>query len=154
MHTVISAFSSRAVAQSAMERLAQNGIDRGDMHLEEREVHGDGTGMSRAQWDAMEKEVAVDRGTLRNYGAFFASVLGVDDPSGHVDTYSQHVDRGNCVLVVDAKDAVEAQRASAVLRELGSVDNHVVDRTGQAHRSVRDIVADRQVTMTGMTTPH
>lgn len=153
MHTVISAFGDRAAAQMAMDRLAQDGFSRLDMHLEHREAHGDGTPLSRDQWAGMEREVAVGRNALRNFGAFFASLFGADDSGGHVDTYSQHVDRGGFVLVIDAHDALTAQRCNAVLREMGSTDNHVIDRSAhEPRRSVRDIVADRQMTMTGLTT--
>jgi hypothetical protein len=134
MHTVITAFKDRAAAQAAMDRLAASGFARQDMHLEDRDVHGEG-----------------DRGPLENYGAFFASVLGMDDPSSHADTYSQHVERGSCVLVVDTKEPLDAQRCNALMREMGGTDTHLADRTGAQHRSIRDIVADRQVTMTGMT---
>jgi hypothetical protein len=153
MHTVISAFNDREAAQAAMDRLAQSGFERRDMHLEHRGVHGDGTsgGIGREQWEGMEREVAVGRNALRNYGAFFASVLGVDNPSGHVDTYAQHVERGGYVLVVDTHEPLDAQRCNALMRELGGVDSHMADRTAGHHRSIRDIVADRQMTMTGLT---
>ncbi|MBC5768330.1 hypothetical protein [Ramlibacter albus] len=152
MHTVISAFNERASAQAAMDRLEQSGFPRRDMHLEHRDAHGDGTGdAGHVNWEGMEREVAVGRNTLRNFGAFFASVLGVDNPSGHVDTYAQHVERGSYVLVVDTFEVLDAQRCNALMREMGGVDSHMADRTGEGHRSIRDIVADRQVTMTGMT---
>lgn len=155
MHTVISAFNDRDAAQAAMDRLAQAGFPLRDMHLEHRGAHGGGSagGIGREQWDSMEREVAVGRNAVRNYGAFFASILGVDNSSGHVDTYAQHVERGGYVLVVDTHEPLDAQRCNALMREMGGVDSHMADRTGGSHRSVRDIVADRQLTMTGLTTP-
>jgi hypothetical protein len=151
MHTVISAFKDRAEANAAMERLALAGFPRQDMHLEHRDA-ADNMGLSKAQWEGMEREVAVDPNALRNFGAFFASILGMDEPSDRVDTYAQHVERGSCVLVVDTHEPLDAQRCNALMREMGSLDNDLVDRTGEHHRSVRDIVADRQMTMTGLTT--
>lgn len=145
MHTVISAFDSRTAAQSAMDRLSQSGFARQDMHLEHRDdVTAAGqSGMKRAQWDGLEREVAMDRGALRSFGAFFASVLGVDDPSGHVDTYADHVERGNYVLVLDAHDEAEAHRAHAVLGELGGLDGNVI--AARERPALRDIVAQRQM---------
>ena len=102
MHTVISAFDNRSNAQSAMDRLTQSGFAQQDMHLEHRDgVTGGGdAGMSRGQWEGQEREVAVDRGALRSYGAFFASILGADHPHG--ETFANHVERGNYVLMLDA----------------------------------------------------
>lgn len=144
MHTVISAFNDRAAAQAAMDRLTQSGFARQDMHLEHRDdVTAEGQrGMTRDQWAGQEREVAVDRGALRSFGAFFASVLGVDDPSGHVDTYADHVERGNYVLVLDAHDEAEAHRAHAVLGEQGGIDGNVI--AARERPALRDIVAQRQ----------
>ena len=152
MHTVISAFKDRTEANAAMGRLALAGFARQDMHLEHRDAAGIEPGLTKGQWEGMEREVAVGPDALRNFGAFFASVLGMDDPTGRVDTYSQHVERGGCVLVVDTNEPLDAQRCNALMREMGSLDNDLLDRTAEHHRSVRDILADRQMTMTGLTT--
>jgi hypothetical protein len=99
--------------------------------------------MSRGQWEGMEREVAVGGNALRNFGAFFASILGQDDPSGHVDTYAGHVERGNYVLVLDAHDEAEAHRAHAALGELGGLDGNVIG--ARERPALRDIIAQRQM---------
>jgi hypothetical protein len=86
----------------------------------------------------MEREVAVDRGILANYGEFFASLFGRDHASHHVDTYTQAVERGSFVVVADAADAEQAQRARALMEEAEGREGNVVDRGG--HRSLREIL--------------
>ncbi|RYY77952.1 MAG: hypothetical protein EOO24_44420, partial [Comamonadaceae bacterium] len=133
MHTTICAFSDRASAERALDRLVAAGIPRHDVHLEYRAVDGElrapGEGAARRDrpapndaWDGLEREVAVDRGVLSSFGHFFASLLGQDNPSGRVDTYAQHVERGSVVLVVDADDEAQARRASELLREDNASD--------------------------------
>jgi hypothetical protein len=84
----------------------------------------------------------VDRGVVASFGHFFTSLFGRDNPSGHADTYSQHVERGGHVVVVDAHDRAEAERAQALLRELEAGHLNVVDRGEQ--QPLRDIVGARQ----------
>jgi hypothetical protein len=140
MHTVICAFQDDATGREAIDQLTQCGFARQDMHLEHRTAQDVATGI--ANWDGLEREIAVDRGVARSFGAFFASVLGVDHPSGRVDTYTQHVESGGCVLVLDAHDEAEAQRARAIVTGLGAAHHDVLDRGTQ--RPVRDILSLRQ----------
>jgi hypothetical protein len=121
MHTAICAFDDRARAEQAMEGLLRAGFARHDVHIEHR--HQDSEG---------------DRGVLSSFGHFFASLLGRDNPSGHADTYAQHVERGGYVVVVDADDASQAQRARTLLQEMQGGEVHVVDR--QDLQPLRDIV--------------
>jgi hypothetical protein len=90
----------------------------------------------------MEREIAVDRGVLSSFGHFFASLFGRDNPSGHVDTYAQHVERGSYVVVVDARDEAEADRARTLLQGMEAGDLNVVHRAEQ--RPLRDVVGMRQ----------
>ncbi|QJW84279.1 hypothetical protein HK414_11990 [Ramlibacter terrae] len=126
MHTAICAFNDRASADRAVEQLVAAGIDRRDVHVEHR---------------GGEVE---DRNALENFGRFFASLLGRDDPTAHADTYGKHVERGGLVVVVDARDADEADRASRLLHELQASDTNVLHRPEQ--RPLRDIVGERQAT--------
>lgn len=141
MHTTLCAFDDRARAEQAADSLVRSGFPRHDVHIEHKELHGERTAPND-QWDGMEREIAVDRGVLSSFGHFFASLLGRDNPSGHVDTYAQHVERGGYVVVVDARDEAEAQRARALLHELQAGELNVVHRPEQ--RPLRDIVGRRQ----------
>lgn len=152
MHTVICAFDDRRQAEQALEALQRAGFDRGDLHIEHRDATSEGSASAAARsgdagtaqaaggWDGQQREVN-DRGVLSSFGHFFASLLGRDNPSGQADTYSQHVERGGCVVVVDAASEAEAQRARTLLRELRSGDAEVVQRTGRP--ALRDIVGPR-----------
>jgi hypothetical protein len=137
MHTAICSFDERATAERAVERLVQSGFARADVHLEHRPVtaEGDNSGTER---EALEREGAVDRSILGSFGAFFASLFGRDQPESHVDTWSQAVERGSFVVVVDGRDEADARRAQTLMREMEAAEAQVVDRAGQ--RPLRDIV--------------
>lgn len=140
MHTAICAFDDRARAEHAMESLVRSGFGRHDVHIEHRDLRRERP--TESQWDGMEREIAVGPGVLSSFGRFFASLLGRDHPSGHVDTYAQHVESGRYVVVVDAHDAADAERARAMLHELQASDLNVVHRPER--RPLRDIVGMRQ----------
>ncbi|HET8748388.1 MAG TPA: hypothetical protein VFM98_22520 [Ramlibacter sp.] len=141
MHTALCAFDDRARAEQAVDSLVRSGFARHDVHIEHKDLHGERSA-ANDQWDGMEREIAVDRGVLSSFGHFFASLLGRDNPSGHVDTYAQHVERGSYVVVVDAEDEAQAERARTLLHGLQAGDLNVVHRAEQ--RPLRDIVGMRQ----------
>lgn len=141
MHTAICSFDERATAERAVDRLLQSGFDRADVHIEHRPVTSEGDN-SQADRDALEREAAVDRSVLGSFGAFFASLFGRDQPERHVDTWSQAVERGSFVVVVDGRDEADAQRAQALMRELEAAESQVVHRSGQP--PLRDIVGERE----------
>lgn len=124
MHTVISAFQDKGQAERSVDRLVELGIRRGDVHIEHR-------GASRDS-------------ALANFGAFFVSLLGQDAPGGrHADHYARAVEHGRYVVVADAMDEVQAQRASEILGEMGGEGSDTVHRP--LLRPLRDIVAVREV---------
>ena len=141
MHTAICAFDDRQRAEQAADSLVRSGFDRNDVHIEHKHLHGEHRD-ANDRWDGMEREIAVDRGVLASFGHFFASLFGRDDGAGPVDTYAQHVERGSYVVVVDAHDTAEAERARTVLQGMQAGDLDVVHRPGQ--RPLRDIVGMRQ----------
>jgi hypothetical protein len=141
MHTAICAFDNRAGAEQAMDSLVRSGFARHDVHIEHKELHAESRD-ANDRWDGMEREIAVDRGVLSSFGHFFASLFGRDNPSGHVDTYAQHVERGSYVVVVDAHDEAEAERARTLLQGMEAGDLNVVHRAEQ--QPLRDIVGMRQ----------
>ena len=139
MHTAICAFDTHEQARRAVDELVAAGFPRHDVHIE----HEHSTAEGRApndQWDGLEREVAVDRGVLSSFGHFFSSLFGRDD--GHAETYAGHVERGGHVVVVDARDDAEAQRASSLLHNLQAGHVNVVHRAEQP--PLRDIVGMRQ----------
>lgn len=146
MHTALCAFDSADAARQAVDALVRAGFARHDIHIENEHATSEGRAPNDA-WDGQEREVAVDRGVLSSFGHFFASLLGRDHPSGHVDTYTQHVERGGHVVVVDARDEAEAQRAQTLLNALEARDVNVVARGEQP--PLRDIVGMRQAQAAG-----
>jgi hypothetical protein len=140
MHTAICAFDDRERAQQAVDSLIRAGFNAGDVHIEHKSVSIEGDPLVDRHADDPQRPVR-DRGILSSFGHFFASLLGGDNPSGHADTYSQHVERGSCVVVVDGKDEAEARRAGTLLHELQGGDVTVVHRPEQ--RPLRDIVGSR-----------
>ena len=145
MHTAICAFDDRGRAEQAADSLVRAGFARHDVHVEHKELHGEQHGEQRDpndRWDGMEREIAMDRGVLENLGHFFARLFGRDNPSGHADTYSQHVEHGRYVVVVDTDSPEQAERARALLNDLQAGDLNVVHRAEQ--RPLRDVVGARQ----------
>ncbi|MCG2592664.1 hypothetical protein LZ009_07695 [Ramlibacter sp. XY19] len=146
MHTALCSFDDRANADHAVDRLVQAGFDRRDIHVQHRggAANGDGepghhSGTER--WDTMEREVAVDPGVLAGLGRFFSSLFGTND-SPHASSYTEAVERGHYVVVVDAVDETSADHAQSVLRDLRGATLTVVHRPTQL--PLREIVGTRQ----------
>lgn len=112
MPTVIRAFDDRNVAQRAVDRLAQSGFDRQDIHVEQRTPSH---GTTSAQ------EGREDGGW---FSSFLRDLFGTEDQAntGHAHTYDEAVRRGSSVVVVEAGDSQQAERAASLLDELGAVD--------------------------------
>ena len=142
MHTAICAFDSAEQASAAMEALLRAGFSRDDVHIEHEASTAEGRNDHDRHSERLASEEGHDRGVLSSFGAFFASLLGRDHTPGHLDTYTQHVERGSHVVVVDAVDASEAMRASTLLHDLQAADVNVVHRPVQP--PVRDLVAERE----------
>ena len=145
MHTVISAFDDSQTAQRAVERLVQAGFARDDVHLQAATADAVADAvdaeLGERTMHSAEREVAFDRGVLSSYGHFFTSLFGLDHVAGHAQTYTEAVRSGSSVVVVDAPDDQQADRAASLMRELGGSDAHVVQRDTQP---LRDIVKLRE----------
>jgi hypothetical protein len=91
----------------------------------------------------MEREVAVDPSRLAKLGAFFSNLFGTDrDYAPHTTSYTEAVERGSYVVVVDADDDAGADRAQMLMRELQAGSVNVVQRPTQ--RPLRDIIGSRE----------
>jgi len=143
MHTAICAFEDRGRAEQAIDSLVQAGFPRRDLHIEHKQLARAGED-ANDRWDALEREIAVDPGVVSSFGRFFARLFGRDHVAGHVDTYARHVERGNYVVVVDAEDQAEAERARTLLQGMQPGDLNVVDRPERL--PLRDVVGMRQET--------
>jgi hypothetical protein len=155
MQTLISVFSDRGAARRAMERLEQSGFAREDMHLQEPEGGAPAAAtvvseratereLGERAMDSSEREIAVDRTTLEAMGHFFVSLFGRDRGEGHAQRYRTAVGRGQCVLVVDARDDRQAESAAMVLHDAGAIDVDDHDEGRTQHAGVRAYRRDEQ----------
>jgi hypothetical protein len=150
MHTALCSFDDLAQADRAVDRLVQSGFDRRDIHVHHRGAVGATSGKAghhsgTERWDTMEREVAVDPSVLARVGAFFSNLFGADDRHGHTSSYTEAVERGGFVVVVDADDDEGADRAQVAMRDLQAGAINVVHRPTRP--SLRDIVGSRQGAM-------
>jgi hypothetical protein len=137
MHTAICTFDDRATAEQAVKRLVQAGFDRDDVHIQHR--NADGSLVDEAKrWEGLEREVAVGHRVAETLG-FFASLFG-QEAMGDSARYSGAMERGHCVVMVDAPNDVEAERAQNILLGMEAGDFKLVPREGQ--RPLRDLVRE------------
>ena len=134
MHTAVCTFEDRDSAERAVQRLLNAGFSRRDVHLQHRE--DDEPANSPQTW-GVEREIAVGPRTVERVLSFFTDLFGSDHP--HRETYSQHVDGGRCVVVVDTQNEPEADRARALMEDLKAGHLEVVHRPTQ--RPLRELLS-------------
>jgi stress response protein YsnF len=122
MQTVIGAFEDRQQAEQAVQRLVQMGIDRQDVHVEQKDQPA-GTPQTKTS----KTDISAGGGGEEHRG-FFARLFGMDDDDAdggyreHVDTFGEAVHRGTSIVVVDAVDDQQAEKAATCLHEAGAID--------------------------------
>lgn len=141
MHTAICTFQDRDAAERAREQLLRAGFQRNDLHVEHRGSASDThAGDDPRGWEGTDHEVAVNRDVVDRVAGFFVNLFGQGSPDGHERTYGNAVEAGRYVLVLDAMDQAEAQRAHQVLHGMAAEDLQVVHRPAQ--RPLRDLLRD------------
>lgn len=133
MHTAICTFDDRATAEQAVSRLVQSGFDRRDVHMEVR--HPDGSPMESTSGGE-------HHGLGEKLGHFWSRLFGHEDASGHQGRYASAMERGLCVVFVDAQSDAEAERAQNVLHGMEAGDLNLLQRTGR--QPLRDIVGEQR----------
>ena len=114
MHTVIAAFDDRQDAQRAFERLIESGFSRDMVHLQAR---SDGVS---TRTDTSVTDTSDDsRGFFDSIRQFFADLFGTDEPAGESGRYAEAIRRGGTVVIVDAADEREADKARETLDAMG-----------------------------------
>jgi hypothetical protein len=120
MYTVIGAFEDRKAAQRTVDQLLLRGFARESIDLQARPDTLDPTASTTST--AVDRDVDLrrnqDDGFLAGVRHFFASLFGADEER-QVGIYSEAVRRGSTLVVVDARDQAEADRAAAAMREMG-----------------------------------
>jgi hypothetical protein len=133
MHTVLSAFDSRAEADRAVDNLLEEGYLRENIHVEPID---DDAATARQVEDrtaaSPEREVAVGRHGLSAMERFFERLLGRGEHAHHARKYSEAVHRGGTVVAVDTTSATTAERAATVMKEQGAYD--ITERSEQWRR--------------------
>lgn len=124
MQTLISVFDKRADATKAMDRLADTGFSRDQLHLHETQ-----------QGESATPAPEQDRGVLDSIGHVFVSLFGEDDGRPAAKPYRSSIDRGQSVVVVDANSDHEAEVAAVILHEQGAIE--VDDRDATAGEPLR-----------------
>ena len=115
MHTVIAAFDDRQDAQRALERLIESGFSRDMVHLQARD---DAWSDSTERTDRTADE---PHGFFDGIRRFFADLFGADEAEGDSGRYAETIRRGGTVLIVDAGDEQEADRARGMLSSMDGV---------------------------------
>ncbi|AEG93162.1 YsnF/AvaK domain-containing protein [Ramlibacter tataouinensis] len=125
MQTVIGVFDDISSAQRAMERVTQAGVPRDQVHLEPEQ----GATASASTGTAGSGQPQQHQGVMASIGSFFANLF-----ESHADhgVYSEAVNRGSMVLVVDAQTDEQADRAADLMRECGAID---IDERAQQWRA-------------------
>jgi uncharacterized protein (TIGR02271 family) len=146
MQTILGVFDDRTTAERAVTRLTETGFDRSEVHLESNGAAG-ATGPSSVETastirtDAHGNAYAGGgdadgKGVMGSIGDFFSSLFGSDGDDhphrAHSERYSEAVRRGSYVVVVDARDEDDAERAADLMQELGAVD---IDERAEQWRS-------------------
>jgi hypothetical protein len=118
MNHLVSIFRDRPAAEAAALRLAQAGISQDHVHLRDR---------PRAPVNevAIQVDEYVAGGIFHEFGKLLDDLLERDEEPEKAATYEDAVRMGEqVVVIVDADDPDEAERAEAALREAGA--RHVV----------------------------
>jgi hypothetical protein len=133
MHTVLSAFDSRAEAERAVDSLLKEGYLRENIHVESPDDAASTADSVDARTAASpEREVAVSRHGLAAIERFFERLLGRGEHAHHARRYSEAVHRGGSVVAVDTTSPTTAERAATVMKELGAYD--IEERSEQWQR--------------------
>ena len=139
MHTALCAFDDHAAAERARDRLLQAGFARADVHLQRRgtsDPEGDTREDMLRHRGGVEHEIALSPEVVERVTGFFGHLFGRDHPRRGM--WDDHVHGGRTVVVVDAQDEAEAERARTVLHEAQGSDVTRVHRPAQ--RPLRDIL--------------
>lgn len=114
MQTIIGAFDTAATAQAAVDKLVNAGFDRSDVHVERGEATDSTQELRSAQTTGKEEP-----GMIRS---FFEGLFGDKEEPQWRSQYDEAVRRGGSVVVVDAEDDTQAERAAEILDSLGAFD--------------------------------
>jgi uncharacterized protein (TIGR02271 family) len=152
MQTVIGTFDDRTRARQAVDRLVQSGFERDDVHIQDQQGGATPSGQGHQMVGGQQADLQNVSNTWDQNKAnreskgdsFFARLFGMDDEvdnrqasqqgmyAQHAHTYDEAVRRGSAVVVVDAQDESQADRACSLLQECGAYDVNERSKQWQA----------------------
>src|SRR3981081_185905 len=121
-NTVIAVYDNYANAQSAMSELLQCGFSRNDIQLSPSDENPD------ARQSALRSDDPNDQGSTGGWGIgkFFRSLFGTGDSDEnhrqHADIYSEAVRRGSYLVIIDAANQEQRDRATDAMNRFDPVD--------------------------------
>ncbi|MFM0624630.1 hypothetical protein [Paraburkholderia xenovorans] len=126
--TIVGLFDTVREAQSALDRLAREGITPTDMHVHTQD-EGSGREMRSAalgDGGTATGPVAADAGEgvphESGIAHFFKRLFGNDEASEEAGHYRESVRRGHALLTVDAVDDSRIDAVRAVMNDAGAMD--------------------------------
>ena len=117
MYTVIGAFDDRQSAQRTLDTLVARGFPRDRVDLQAGPATPDPAASITSRGAASGSVEDGNDGLLARMRHSFASLFGSEE--GEVGRYSEAIRRGGSVVVVDATDETQAERAAELMRALG-----------------------------------
>lgn len=120
MYTVIGAFDDRQSAQATVDTLLQQGIPRTSIDVQSTPDTLDSTASSvpRRETGGTAGRDGGDEGFFAGVRHFFSSLFG-NEEDAQVGLYSEAIRRGSTIVVVDAVDESQADRAAQLMRDQG-----------------------------------
>lgn len=115
-------------AQQVRSALLARGFPESDIHVTESDDISDTASVDRDRYDDREKEGGIMH--------FFKELFGADDDrdetSGYVETYSDAVKRGNCVVAVTIDNDDEIRSVEDIMEDHHAIN---IDEESQAWRN-------------------
>jgi hypothetical protein len=113
MTTILAAFENGRIAQQALDKLADAGVPRDDLHIE--------SDLARLKHQDRSRSIGNDS-VLGSVGRMFADLVRTNVDYHHVDIVTEAMERGATMLVARVTDPALAGQAPAILRAAGAYD--------------------------------
>lgn len=149
MQTVIGALDAGRTAH-AVSHLVAAGFLREDVHIQRAgDLFGAPEAANSAEAVPVASSHAADQhqGLLSSIGHFVTSLFGLDAPATVAYTYTDALQRGGSVLLVDVADAVQCERAIGILRSVGAMAVRTFERAPD--QPLRDAIVQPAAGLTG-----
>jgi len=129
---VIGVFENETRARQVVDELIRSGFSRNDVHLSSE---SDYTGEIASGGAALSGRSPEHHHHAGGFMGWLKSAFGADEDSDyHTDRYSDAVQRGRCVVAVDADDNTR-DRAVDIMNSNGAIDIDEEGRTDTRNRS-------------------